>query len=197
MPDGSSRNEASKPRSAGGSGSLPGPSTNGHSGEPWSTRLRVIHARPTTAPSATHGASVRAASGSSDARACHAAVPRASSSSGAGVVFVPTASPAATIAGPSSDGRRVDAAQSAAHTTAQVRAGRSVSGPPSCTATSGIVSSAAVATPVTSRSTPSARSPQTAARAASAQSIGDHTDIGTRLWVIPVIHASATSLVSG
>ena len=113
------------------------------------------------------------------------------------VVLDPRASPAATIAGASSAGRRGAAVHSAPVQASQARAGRSLEGSLSSRTASGSVTRAATARSVGASPTSRLRSPRHVAAPASASVKGIHRASGTNERAMPLPQASSTSFVSG
>ena len=113
------------------------------------------------------------------------------------VVFEPRASPAATIAGTISPGRRGTAAQSAPVQASHARAGTSLEGSLSSRMASGRVTRAVTASSVATRPTSRLRKPRQVAAPASASVKGIQTASGAKDRAIPAPQASSTSLVRG
>ena len=117
--------------------------------------------------------------------------------SGAAVVFVPIASPAASTAHTSSPGARSDAAHSAAQQTSQASADTSVVNVLSCETSSGLVASAATASAAIPLPTPRLRRPDHPASTSSASIRGFQSEIATKLRPIPLAQVASSSVVSG
>jgi hypothetical protein len=113
------------------------------------------------------------------------------------VVFVPTASAAASTATGSNPGVRTDETHRAPAAVVHASAGRSVPESASCRTRNGTEQSATTAAAASAGSTRNRRRPDHAEVESNRNAAGLHSTIGTKLRPMPASQASTISFVSG